>query len=125
MKTKIEKIIVNLPITKTFTNGNSIIFGNSISTDNQKISYEFQKGYLYNILGRNGEGKTTFLNIISLLTGFDGGISIENENLIISSVNIEKTNLDEMRRSNFSEPRVAKPARRSRKSSAVPFIFCK
>ena len=102
MKTKIEKIIVNLPITKTFTNGNSIIFGNSISTDNQKISYEFQKGYLYNILGRNGEGKTTFLNIISLLTGFDGGISIENENLIISSVNIEKTNLDEMRRSNFS-----------------------
>ena len=49
--------------------------GSSIRTILSNVSYNFEKGKFYSILGVSGSGKTTFLSLISGLdTPEDGGI---------------------------------------------------
>ena len=58
-----------------------------------KISYQFEKGKLYAILGASGCGKTTLL---SLLAGLDvpvaGKIFVQGEELIKSRLNLHRRN---------------------------------
>ena len=57
------------------------------------ISYKFENGYIYAILGTSGSGKTTLLNILGLLDNkFDGEIIINNKNISKKSDNYEFRN---------------------------------
>lgn len=61
-----------------------------------KISYRFEKGKLYAILGASGGGKTTLL---SLLAGLD--IPVEGK-IIVSGKEIQKSSLNLHRKNNVS-----------------------
>lgn len=66
---------INFPVKKEFSNETEIVFDKPILTKNKKEIFDvlrLRRKFLYNIIGLNGVGKTTFLNIISLLTGFEG-----------------------------------------------------
>ena len=57
------------------------------------ISYKFENGYIYAILGTSGSGKTTLLNILGLLDNkFDGEIIINNKNISKKCDNYELRN---------------------------------
>lgn len=61
-----------------------------------QISYQFEKGKMYAILGTSGSGKTTLL---SLLAGLDSPVSGEIE---MNGENIEKKGLANHRKNNIS-----------------------
>ncbi|MCR2050535.1 ABC transporter ATP-binding protein [Acetatifactor muris] len=61
-----------------------------------KISYQFEKGKLYAILGASGGGKTTLL---SLLAGLD--IPVEGK-ITVSGMEIQKSSLNLHRKNNVS-----------------------
>lgn len=47
----------------------------------EDISYVFEKGKIYSVIGRNGTGKTTLFNCISFEDKYDGGkIELEDDN---------------------------------------------
>ena len=46
------------------------------------ISYTFQKGYIYSIIGKSGSGKTTFLKTLNNLIPFKGIIKYNNKNIL-------------------------------------------
>ena len=47
----------------------------------------FKSNHIYYIHGRNGTGKTTFINILSLLTSFQGHYSLENTKIVFLKTN--------------------------------------
>ena len=56
--------------------------GSRIRTILSRVSYNFEKGKFYSILGVSGSGKTTFLSLISGLdTPEDGGIFYDEKNI--------------------------------------------
>ena len=60
-----------------------------------RVTYNFEKGKFYSILGVSGSGKTTFLSLISGLDSpMDGGIFYEGED-------IEKIGLDKYRKNDI------------------------
>lgn len=57
------------------------------------ISYSFENGYIYAILGTSGSGKTTLLNILGLLDNkFEGDIIINDKIIPKSKDNFEFRN---------------------------------
>src|ERR1035438_7081707 len=55
------------------------------------ISFSINKGEIYGLLGSNGAGKTTIINILSTLTQQDSGeVSINGLDLINDSQKIKK-----------------------------------
>ncbi len=60
------------------------------------ISYSFEEGKLYAVLGTSGSGKTTLL---SLLAGLD--VPVEGE-ICMNGVNIMRKGLNEHRKKNIS-----------------------
>ena len=69
-------IEIHFPIVKKFDNGNVIAFekpyDDGITEQRVKDPVQLSAGFLYTISGNNGIGKTTFVNILSLVTGFLG-----------------------------------------------------
>ena len=63
--------------------------GNKMRGILSRVSYNFEKGKFYSILGVSGSGKTTFLSLISGLDSpMDGGIFYEDKN--IEEIGLEK-----------------------------------
>lgn len=63
--------------------------GNKMRGILSRVSYNFEKGKFYSILGVSGSGKTTFLSLISGLDSpMDGGIFYEGKN--IEEIGLEK-----------------------------------
>ena len=57
------------------------------------ISYSFENGNIYAILGKSGSGKTTLLNILGLLDNkFEGDIILDNKIISKSKDNFEFRN---------------------------------
>ncbi len=54
-----------------------------------KITYTFEKGKFYSIVGRSGSGKSTFLSLIGTLQGADGGI-IEIDGINVNALSENK-----------------------------------
>ena len=75
----------NLPIIKQFDNGNVLVF-NSTTED----SLRFETGYLHTLYGNNGTGKTTLMNILSLLTNSLYGASFKNSIIEFNNSDIDK-----------------------------------
>ena len=69
-------------------------FNNQLVLDN--ISIEIKKGDFLSIVGPSGAGKTTFLNILGTIEGYD-----KNPKTSILFNNIEITNLDDNKLSSF------------------------
>tara|TARA_B100002051_G_C16717925_1_gene630560 strand:+ start:201 stop:1103 length:903 start_codon:yes stop_codon:yes gene_type:complete len=78
-------IELNLPIIKQFDNGNVLVFN---SENNEKVSLD--TGYLHTLYGNNGTGKTTLMNILSLLTNCLYGASFDNSILKFDNTNENK-----------------------------------
>tara|TARA_Y100000996_G_scaffold409345_1_gene389845 strand:- start:1764 stop:2648 length:885 start_codon:yes stop_codon:yes gene_type:complete len=88
-------INISFPITKTFESKKSsmskqIIFNQAID-DNQKLvsDLNLDGGHVYTLYGNNGIGKTTFMNILSLLTN-SNQLSYNKEDQFYYGVNSEK-----------------------------------
>ena len=63
--------------------------GNKLRGILSRVSYNFEKGKFYSILGVSGSGKTNFLSLISGLDSpMDGGIFYEGKN--IEEIGLEK-----------------------------------
>lgn len=63
--------------------------GSHLRTILSRVSYNFEKGKFYSILGVSGSGKTTFLSLISGLDSpEEGGIFYEDKN--IEEIGLEK-----------------------------------
>ena len=69
-------------------------FNNQLVLDN--ISIEIKKGDFLSIVGPSGAGKTTFLNILGTIEGYD-----KNPKTSILFNNIEITNMDDNKLSSF------------------------
>lgn len=52
----------------------------------KNIEYLFEKGNLYGLVGKNGQGKTTFFRCILGLVKYNGNIEFKNRKLNISEV---------------------------------------
>ncbi len=78
-------IELNLPIIKQFDNGNVLVFN---SENDVKVSLD--TGYLHTLYGNNGTGKTTLMNILSLLTNCLYGASFEDSLLKFDNTNESK-----------------------------------
>jgi len=69
--------------------------GSRIRSILSKVTYDFEEGKFYTILGASGSGKTTFLSLISGLDSpMDGGIFFNDEN-------IEEIGLENYRRNHI------------------------
>ncbi|MDD3050369.1 MAG: ATP-binding cassette domain-containing protein [Candidatus Cloacimonetes bacterium] len=96
---------ITFPIIKEFSNGNKITFDCPHAEKDKKQQFRsvyFEPGFMYNIIGLNGLGKTTFLNIISLLTGFDGKYTVDEKKIVQVNGGIEAKNKDFIRVNLFS-----------------------
>uniref|UniRef100_UPI00405656C5 ABC transporter ATP-binding protein n=1 Tax=Agathobacter sp. TaxID=2021311 RepID=UPI00405656C5 len=60
-----------------------------------RFSYKFLRGKIYAIIGENGTGKSTLLNLIT------GMYQVSEESIFIEDIPIEKCDLKEMRLNNF------------------------
>ena len=69
--------------------------GSSVRTILSNVSYNFEKGKFYTILGVSGSGKTTFLSLIS---GLD---TPENGGIFYNDKNIEEIGLDNYRKNDI------------------------
>ena len=79
-------IEIYFPLEKKFHDKDKIIYTADIK------SLKLDSNYFYYFQGKNGVGKTTLLNIISLLTDFDGGVKIENSSICLNKDKTDKTN---------------------------------
>jgi|GEM_PF-5999031 len=80
-------IKINFPIKKVFSDSSYIQFEKPLTKINTDVcvdSIELESKCLYNIMGLNGVGKSTILNILSLLTGFNGNYYKQNGTLVIN-----------------------------------------
>ena len=59
-------------------------FGNFMAVD--KLTYSIRKDEVFTILGHNGAGKTTCINMITGVLEVDGGDAIINNNSIKSNM---------------------------------------
>ena len=80
-------IELNFPIIKQFENGNVLVF-NSLNKTESNIKLD--AGYLYTLYGNNGTGKTTLINILSLLTNSLYGASFKEEKLYFDNTDVNK-----------------------------------
>ncbi|MBC8525355.1 MAG: ATP-binding cassette domain-containing protein [Candidatus Cloacimonetes bacterium] len=97
-------IKVIFPLKKTFSDESYICFEYPHSKIDDKITFdglEIHPKYLYNIMGLNGVGKSTILNILSLLTGFNGNYFKDKDSIIINHT-INNSNKDSIRHDHFS-----------------------
>ncbi len=94
-------IKVNLPLHKSFSNGNKIIFQRDTFDFANQDNIDFSRNYLYSIRGENGCGKTTFLNILSLLSNFDGSYYQKNGEIKVNA-SIQSIDTDQIMRKKFS-----------------------
>ena len=88
---------IKFPILKKFQNGREICFGDK-NTSEQLI----EAGFMYNIFGNNGTGKTTFMNILSFLTESSNGICISDDNICFGLKNDSKLDRAKLRASIYS-----------------------
>jgi len=91
-------IKIYFPLEKTFQGKDKILY-----TADRK-SLKLDSNYFYYFQGKNGVGKTTLLNIISLLTNFDGGVKIENNSICLNKDKADKSNHEksDIRKNHFS-----------------------
>lgn len=52
----------------------------------EKINLNITKNGIYGVIGRNGEGKTTFFRCVLALTSFDGEILFKENRLILNDI---------------------------------------
>ena len=78
-------IKLNFPIIKQFDNGNVLVFNSKT-----KKNIMLQSGYLHTLYGNNGTGKTTLMNILSLLTNCLYGSSYQNDIIEFDNTNVNK-----------------------------------
>ena len=90
-------IKIKFPIVKNFQNGRQICFGED-DTEEQFI----ESGFMYNIFGNNGTGKTTFMNILSFLTESSNGISFSDGNVCFGLENHSKLDRAKLRSNIYS-----------------------
>lgn len=88
---------MHFQVTKEFQNKSRIIFGRENSEP-----LRFEKRYLYCMNGENGLGKTTLLNICSMLTGFSGGYSRDADGLFVINGHDNAEDKDIFRKKEFS-----------------------
>lgn len=88
---------MHFQVTKEFLNKSRIIFGR-----NNSEPLRFEKRYLYCMSGENGLGKTTLLNICSMLTGFSGGYSRDTDGLFVINGHDNAEDKDIFRKKEFS-----------------------
>ncbi|WP_348798028.1 ABC transporter ATP-binding protein [Flavobacterium adhaerens] len=72
----------------------------------EKISLDITKNGIYGVIGKNGEGKTTFFRCILALTSFDGEIFFKDTPLTLSEIAwcpTEPTLYDELTPEEFSK----------------------
>ncbi len=91
-------IEIHFPLEKKFQGNDKILY----TAD--KKSLKLDSNYFYYFQGKNGVGKTTLLNIISLLTDFDGGVKIENNTICLNKDKKDKSNHEKskIRKHHFS-----------------------
>ncbi|MBN2280100.1 MAG: ATP-binding cassette domain-containing protein [Candidatus Marinimicrobia bacterium] len=91
-------IEIHFPLEKKFQGGDKIIY----SADQKAL--KLNSNYFYYFQGKNGVGKTTLLNIISLLTDFEGGVKIEDNTLCLNKDKNDKSNHEKsnIRKNHFS-----------------------
>ena len=75
------------------------LYENSKSKVLSGITYNFEVGKFYAIIGKSGAGKSTLLSLLSLLAGLDTPSSGE---ILFDNVNIEKIGYSEHRRKDIS-----------------------
>lgn len=92
-------IKIKLPLKKNFFDSSYIEFESPLKTDSDFIT--IQPEYLYNIMGLNGVGKSTLLNILSLLTNFNGLYDIQADSILVNQES-EINNKDNIRYKKFS-----------------------
>lgn len=95
---------LNFPIKKSFDSKNYIYFGVPLTREdnNKHEKLVLETGSLYNIKGLNGMGKTTILNILSLLTDFDGNYQFTKESGISINGGNDIEEKDLIRLNNFT-----------------------
>ncbi len=93
-------IELHFPIEKKFHGSDKIIY----SLDNGQQSLHLDCNYFYYFQGKNGVGKTTLLNIISLLTDFSGGVKIEDTTICLNKDENDKSihEKNDLRKNHFS-----------------------
>lgn len=72
----------------------------------EKLSLDITKNGIYGVIGKNGEGKTTFFRCILALTSFDGEIIFNDKPLTLSDIAwcpTEPTLYDELTPKEFSK----------------------
>ena len=93
-------IEIHFPIEKNFHGSDRILY----ALDNKKQSLHLDCNYSYYFQGKNGVGKTTLLNIISLLTDFSGGVKIEDSTICLNKDEKDKSihEKNDLRKNHFS-----------------------
>ncbi len=93
-------IEIHFPIEKNFHGSDRILY----ALDNKKQSLHLDCNYFYYFQGKNGVGKTTLLNIISLLTDFSGGVKIEDSTICLNKDEKDKSihEKNDLRKNHFS-----------------------
>lgn len=88
-------IEINFPIIKDFQNKSKIVFNKPIMIANGSTldTIELESGHLFTLYGNNGVGKTTFMNIISLLTNSKNTVSKKNGTIIIENDEMDNNGL--------------------------------
>ncbi|NQU34001.1 MAG: ATP-binding cassette domain-containing protein [Bacteroidetes bacterium] len=101
-------LYLTFPIVKRFQTGQQIEFNyfeNQIKNRKNCEVLKIEPCYLYSIYGNNGMGKTTLMNIISSLTGYQGHIRKINNTIIIEAVSgrsVDKQHQSMIRANDFS-----------------------
>ncbi len=93
-------IKIHFPIEKRFQHKDKILY----TVNDNKQDLKLASNYFYYFQGKNGVGKTTLLNIISLLTNFEGGVKLTDNTIILNEDNKDKSNHEKsnIRKHHFS-----------------------
>ena len=78
MKDQVEKIIKFHQVSKVFPGVRAL----------NNVSFAIEKGEIHALLGENGAGKSTFLNILhGVLTEYDGEVQLNNQTVKFKNAN--------------------------------------
>lgn len=93
-------IEIHFPMEKKFQGTDKIVY----SLDDKTQPLHLDCNFFYYFQGKNGVGKTTLLNIISLLTDFSGGVKIENSTICLNKDDSDKSihEKNDLRKNHFS-----------------------
>ena len=102
-------ININFPITKLFESKNEkltsksrIIFNIPKDKSEQPVSkVKVEEGFIYTLYGNNGIGKTTFMNILALLTDCEESYYAEGSNFNYGFSNLTNSDTDKRSLSRF------------------------